>query len=142
MTSVKLRAKGGPLINGHNRHVRSQQSLVCNETPVPEPDFMVLRGTLGDYADLPAAADAWGVVEVADASYERDVGEKLTGYARAGVRQYVVINLRNRTAEVYVNPDSTAGAYPPPTVVPADQSLALRVGENETLPVPSLDLLP
>ena len=39
-------------INSPARHVRSQQPLVCSETHVPEPDFMVLRGTLGDYADL------------------------------------------------------------------------------------------
>src|SRR5690349_18498685 len=40
------------------RHVESQQPLVCSETHVPEPNFMVLRGTLNDYTDLPAAADA------------------------------------------------------------------------------------
>jgi hypothetical protein len=78
-------------INDSTRHVRTQQPLICSETHVPEPDFMILRGTLSDYTDLPQASDAWCVVEVADASYERDIGEKLVGYALAGVRQHVVI---------------------------------------------------
>ena len=129
-------------INNAERHVESQQPLVCTETHVPEPDFMVLRGTLDDYADLPTAADAWCVLEVADASYERDAGEKLTAYARAGVGQYIILNLRNRTAEVYAAPDTTAGTYPPPQVIPADGSLPLRVGAEEFLAVGMGDVLP
>jgi hypothetical protein len=128
-------------INGPTRHVRSQQPLVCSDTHMPEPDFMVLRGTLDDYADLPTAADAYCVVEVADSSYERDTGEKLIGYAKAGVRQYVVINLRNRTAEVYSDPDPVAGRYPPPKVVGAGESLVLRIGEGESFAVRLSELL-
>ncbi len=74
-------------INDGRRHVQSQQPLVCSETHVPEPDFAVIRGTLDDYAGIPTAADTFSVVEVADASYERDAGEKLAGYARAGVKR-------------------------------------------------------
>jgi hypothetical protein len=103
---------------------------------------MVLRGTLEQYTDLPTAADAWCVVEVADSSYERDAGDKLAGYARAGVVQYVIVNLRNRTAEVYTNPDPAAGTYPPPQVVTAGQQLGLRVGEGDVFPVLLADILP
>ena len=130
------------LIDNDRRHVESQQPLVCTETHVPEPDFMVLRGTLDSYADLATAADAFCVVEVADASYERDAGEKLTGYARAGVVQYVILNLRNRTAEIYAGPDASAGTYPPPVIVTAEGSPSLRVGDGETLDVPLRDVLP
>lgn len=129
-------------IDGSGRHVESQQPLVCSEIHVPEPDFMVLRGVLEDYTDLPNAADAWCVVEVADASYERDVGEKLRGYALAGVAQYIIINLRNRTAEVYTGPDASAGIYPPPRVVAESETLALRVGADEVFGVILRDLLP
>lgn len=130
------------VIDSDLRHVESQQPLVCGEGDVPEPDFMVLRGRLDDYADLPAAADAWCVVEVADSSYERDAGEKLAAYAQAGVGQYVILNLRNRTAEVYATPDREAGTYPPPHVVSAEQDLALRVGDGEFHTLPLTDLLP
>src|SRR5688500_2545667 len=72
-------------INDARRHLRTQSTLVCSETHAPIPDAVVLRGALADYRDrLPAAADVWCVIEVADSSYERDTGEKLAGYARAG----------------------------------------------------------
>lgn len=118
-------------INSGVRHIRTQQPLACSETHVPQPDFMVLRGTLADYTHLPTAADAWCVVEVADSSYERDASDKLRGYARAGVQQYIIINLRNRTAEVYTAPDTASESYPPPLVVQAEQELLLRVGDGE-----------
>jgi hypothetical protein len=124
------------------RHVRTQQPLVCSETHVPQPDFMVLRGVLADYSDLPKAADAWCVVEVADSSYERDLGIKLRGYALAGVGQNIIINLRNRTAEVYAIPDPTAGSYATPRVIEESGTLSLRVGENESFDVALRDLLP
>lgn len=129
-------------INNDRRHVQSQQPLVCSDTHVPEPDFAVIRGALDDYTDLPTAADAWCVVEVADASYERDAGEKLRGYARAAVGQYIIINLRNRTAEVYAAPNAAAGSYPSPTIISEVQELPLRVGDAETLRVPLAELLP
>src|SRR5437879_393206 len=56
-------------INNPERHVETQQPLVCSETYVPQPDFMILRGALDDYTDLPTAADAFCVIEVADSSY-------------------------------------------------------------------------
>jgi hypothetical protein len=129
-------------ISNSRRHVQSQQPLVCSETHVPEPDFDIIRGTLDDYDDNPNASDAWCVVEVSDASYERDAREKLAGYARAGVVQYIILNLRNRTAEVYTNPDAAAGTYAPPQVVPETQPLALRVGEDEFFTVVLAEVLP
>ena len=129
-------------ISDGRRHVQSQQPIVCSETHVPEPDFAVIRGTLDEYDDLPAATDAFSVVEVADASYERDSGEKRVGYARAGVAQYIVLNLRNRTAEVYTHPDTSAGSYASLHVVAEDQPLLLRVGESEFFPVALADILP
>jgi hypothetical protein len=129
-------------INSPGRHVRSQQPLVCSDTHQPEPDFMIVRGTLDDYSDLPTAADAFCVVEVADASYERDTGEKLEAYARAGVVQYVVLNLRNQTAEVYTDADRAEGTYPPPRVLAADAMLAFNTGADEAFAVRVAEVLP
>ena len=129
-------------INSPSRHVESQQPIVCSDTHVPEPDFLVVRGTLEEYSDLPLAADAFCVIEVADSSYERDAGEKLVGYARAGVMQYIIINLRNRTAEVYGGPDAVAGTYPPPQIVAEIQALSIRVAEDEIYSTTLRDLLP
>jgi hypothetical protein len=140
--SVELLSSLRKFIDNGRRHVESQQPLVCSNIHQPEPDFMVLRGTLVDYTDLPLAADAYCVVEVADSSYERDAGEKRVGYARAGVLQYVIVNLRLRTAEVYTNPDRMAGTYPPPEIIGEGQILSLRVGESEAFDVKFSELLP
>lgn len=125
-----------------SRHARSQQPLVCSETHMPEPDFAVVRGVIHDYDDHPTANCAYCVVEVADSSYERDAGEKLEGYARAGVAQYVIINIRNRTAEVYITPDVGAGTYSPPRIVAENEALDLRVGDGEFFSIPLADVLP
>jgi hypothetical protein len=130
-------------INDARRHLCTQSALVCTETHAPIPDGVVLRGTLTDYRErLPIAADTYCVIEVADSSYERDSGEKLAGYARAGVQQYIILNLRNRTAEVYTNPDAAAETYPPPQVIAEGDSLSLRVGEAEHFTVRLADVLP
>ena len=130
-------------INDERRHLRTESTLVCTETHAPIPDCVILRGKLSDYrARHATGADAYCVIEVADSSYERDAGDKLRGYARAGIVQYVIINLRNRTAEVYAQPDAAAGTYPPPQVVAETEPLALRVGDGEFFIVPLRDVLP
>jgi hypothetical protein len=58
------------------------------------------------------------------------------------VQQYIILNLRTRSAEIYTSPDTSAGTYPPPQIVPADDNLRLRIGNAEFLPVPMLDVLP
>ena len=103
---------------------------------------MVLRGALDTYTDLPLASQAFCVIEVADSSYERDTGEKLAGYARAGVVQYIIVNLRNRTAEVYRNPDSSAGTYAKPQILSAEGTLAIQIGDADVFSIGLADLLP
>jgi hypothetical protein len=57
-------------------------------------------------------------------------------------RMGYVINLRNRTAEVYANPDPVAGTYPPPQIIPDSGTLSLRAGDAEFFEVPLRDVLP
>jgi Uma2 family endonuclease len=130
-------------LNSEVRHVESQQPLACNDTLEPQPDFMVVRGRLDEIGDDgPSAGDVFCVVEVADSSYERDSGVKLTGYATAGVPQYVIINLRNRTAEVYANADPSTGTFTTTLIVQENEMLSLRVGEGELFNVPLASVLP
>lgn len=130
-------------INNDRRHLRIQSTLVCSDTHAPIPDGAILRGALGDYRNrLPKADDALCVIEVADSSYERDAAEKLAGYARAAVAQYVIVNLRNRTAEVYTDPDVSAGTYSGPQVVTERQILSLQVGDPDFFSIELAGLLP
>ena len=129
-------------IDSPDRHVRTQLPIVCDAGQMPEPDFAILRGTNDDYMDrLPTAADALCVVEVADSSLERDRDEKLPAYARAGVPRYVILNLRNRTAEVYTQPDRSAGVYLKMGVVLLDGTVALLADGEPAATVPLVSLL-
>ena len=131
------------LIDSDDRHVQILLPIVCGYDQMLEPDFAVVRGSDADYLDrLPSAADALCVVEVADSSLERDRDEKLPIYARAGVRQYVILNLRSRTAEVYEQPTPSAGTYPPPKVVPIGGAIALDIGADQPLIVDLSNVLP
>lgn len=130
-------------IKTETRFLRTENTLVCSPNHAPIPDACILRGTLRDYsARFPTAADAWCVVEVADSSYERDAGDKLVGYARAGVEQYVIINLRNRTAEVFTVPIPASGTYSVRTVIDEREKLSLQIGAADFFQVALTNLLP
>ena len=71
--------------------VRVQLPMIPTETDEPEPDFAVVRGRLADLREHPSTAAL--VVEVANESLSRD-RRKARLYARAGVEEYWIVNLR------------------------------------------------
>ncbi|RBP12033.1 Uma2 family endonuclease [Roseiarcus fermentans] len=76
----------------------------------PEPDVMLLRPRNGDYKDRhPGAADVLLLVEVSESSLAYDRGTKLPLYARFGVPEVWIADLRGAAVEVYRQPDG--GAY-------------------------------
>jgi len=84
---------------------------VCSEAPVqlpasmPEPDAMVVRGELRQYCRQRMRAEHIGlVVEVADASLQRDQVFKKSIYAQAGIPVYWLVNLSDGRIEVYTDP--------------------------------------
>ncbi len=93
--------------NGWN--VRSEAPLVLPSGPTgrdsePEPDLAVVRGDIRDYAARhPRPADMALVVEVAESSLREDRA-KLARYAWAGIPTAWIVNLNDRTFEVYANP--------------------------------------
>jgi Uma2 family endonuclease len=114
----------------------------------PEPDGVIVRGAIEDYADRhPGPADVALVIEVAETSLERDRGLKLRSYARAGIPAYWIVNLLERQVEVHTDPD--ASASPTPTyrrrevIGPAAAvSLALPAGRQPPATIPVQALLP
>ncbi len=100
-------ALGGVLPAGWSISVQDPVGLDESE---PEPDVFVFRGRHRDYpTDHPTAADAPLVVEVADTSLSRDRTWKRSIYARNGIPTYWIVNLVDRTLEVYSAP--VAGEY-------------------------------
>ncbi len=71
-----------------------------------EPDLAVARGSREDYRTRhPEPRDIALLVEVADASLDRDRGEKRAAYAKGLVPVYWIVNLIDRQVEVYSNPE-------------------------------------
>lgn len=87
-------------------HLRAQEPVTTTDSE-PEPDVAVVRGSPRDYlARHPSSSEVALIVEVADDSLKRDRGTKLRLYARAGIPEYWIVNLRARIVEVYRDPRS------------------------------------
>jgi Uma2 family endonuclease len=79
-----------------------------------EPDAMVLRGSLRDYAGRRrTSANAAVFIEVADTSYDYDRNDKWVTYAAARVPIYWILDLNGRRLEVHTEPtgEGEAAAY-------------------------------
>jgi hypothetical protein len=85
--------------------VAIQCPLVLATDSQPEPDLMLLREKVGNYAEaLPAPQDVLLLVEVADTSLDYDRVTKLPLYAQHGIAEVWIVNLRERQIEVYQQP--------------------------------------
>lgn len=90
--------------------VSSQLPLIADASSVPEPDFAVLPGRLEDYLTRHPTR-AFLVVEIADSSLVQDRLTKSRIYARAGVPDYWIVNLRHFVVEWYSDPDPDLRVY-------------------------------
>jgi len=91
-------------------HIRQEQPLRIPDYDEPEPDLVLVRGAIMDYAGRhPDPADVALVGEVAETTLDRDQGEKCAAYARGGVPVYWIINLIDNRIEVYTDPNPVYG---------------------------------
>lgn len=86
--------------------VLPQAPLDLGESSEPQPDVAVYAGVPADYMDV-KPTQALLVVEVADSSIRYDRGQKASLYAKAGIEDYWIINLKDCTLEVYRTPMAT-----------------------------------
>jgi Uma2 family endonuclease len=90
--------------------VRVQSPIVLDDYSEPQPDVTLLRLRADFYAQShPTPEDVLLVVEVADSSIEIDRDVKLPLYARAGIRQVLLVNIPAGVIESYSQP--TNGVY-------------------------------
>jgi len=120
---------------GSGWHPRLRSPLALDDDSEPEPDVAVVAGIPLDYIGAHPSTAAL-VVEVAESSLRLD---RVKGglYARAGIREYWIANLVNRTLEVHREPHSAAESThgwvyrsiellgPPATVTPLAAPTAL-----------------
>ena len=124
---------------GERATVRCQSSLILQPHSVPEPDVVVVPGSISTY-DKAHPTAALLAVEVADSSLAQDRITKAALYAAAGVPEYWIINLRDDRVEALRAPTPEAGRY-------GDMRLAGRGDTIELVSLPGAvvavnDLLP
>src|SRR5262245_55613474 len=94
---------------GGGWHARRHSPVALGDFSEPEPDVAVVAGEPDDYIAAHPSSPAL-VVEVADSSLRLDRRFKAAIYARAGLREYWIVNLVDRAVEVYREPQAPAGA--------------------------------
>jgi Uma2 family endonuclease len=99
--------------------VREEKPIHLSSDSELVPDITVVRGVRTDYLDHhPVPEEIVAIVEVADNSSAKDLGEKAQSYARAGVADYwvvlaneaAIIRHRQPAAEGYAEVTRLAGA--------------------------------
>ncbi len=85
--------------------VRVETPVTLKPRSVPEPDLMIVRGTVRDYLQRQTVpGDVVICIEIADSSLLQDSWVKLPAYAQAGIPISWIVNLRDNRLEVYEKP--------------------------------------
>ena len=102
-TAVGLTADALRAAFGSGWLVREQDPVALDDESEPEPDVIVVPGRRRDYSHAHPERPAL-IVEVADSSMSFDRRYKGSLYARAGIADYWIVNIRRRVLEVYREP--------------------------------------
>lgn len=85
--------------------VRNQNPILLDDFSEPEPDVVLTVPPRETYLTKhPTPDDILLIVEVSDSTVNFDRYDKGAAYSRAGIRQYLLVNLENKTVEDYQNP--------------------------------------
>lgn len=89
--------------------VQTQAPLHFGKRSEPEPDIAVIKGQMDDYpTEHPTTADL--IVEVSDKTLYYDRKRKASLYAKAGIADYWILNLKKHQLEVFRRPIPDAEA--------------------------------
>jgi Uma2 family endonuclease len=125
-------------------YVDTQEPITTPDSE-PEPDVMIVRGETRQYLDRhPGPEDLALVVEVAEATLERDRTLKKQIYAVAGIAVYWIINLPQRRVEVYTDPSGPGDApdYAQRRDYGIDDAVPVVIQGQEINSIAVRDLLP
>ena len=92
---------------GRGYWVREEKPVALDDLSAPEPDLVVVRGQPRDYLGRGHPSHPLLTVEVAVTSLALDRVRKGALYARAGIEDYWVVNLKADVLEIYREPVRT-----------------------------------
>jgi Uma2 family endonuclease len=90
---------------GNRAVIRNQNPIVLDDYSEPEPDIVLVAPPRKQYLERhPTPTDILLIIEIADTTLKNDRDVKGLAYARAGIAQFVLVNLNNNTIENYRQP--------------------------------------
>jgi Uma2 family endonuclease len=118
-------------------HAREEKPIRLSAYFDPQPDVAVVRGPAGTYDErFPGPEDVLLVVEVSDSSLEQDRTIKLAAYAEAAIPEYWLVNLPDRSLEVYRDP--VAGEYRIRRILRGGEEIVPLFAAGAAVPVSAL----
>lgn len=102
-----------------------------NPTSEPEPDITVLNRSDDQLTENPMPADIALIVEVSNSTLDHDLGPKAKLYARAGIPEYWVIDIKGHCIHQHRDP-STEG-YASLRVVASNETLSTLAQPSASL---------
>jgi Uma2 family endonuclease len=121
------------------------QSAVTTDDSESEPDLAIVRTDESDFlVRHPSSDDIGLLIEVADSMLQQDRQGKARLYARAGIVEYWIVNLRDRQLEVFREPSGPTDAptYARALVLKPEESVELRLDGQVIATIPVAELLP
>ena len=98
--------------NDRSIYIITQDPIQLNDLSEPEPDLVIVKGTVLDYTEHhPYPKDIHLVVEIADSTLKQDCQVKDKLYAKAGIAEYWVVDIKNRQINIFRNPTPTGYAH-------------------------------
>lgn len=108
VTSLHLLANALREQLGNTALVRTQDPIQLDDFSEPEPDLVIVKGTVLEYAEQhPRPEHVYLVVEVTDSTLKQDCEIKEKLYAQAGLIDYWVVNLKKRQLHIFRDPTPT-----------------------------------
>ncbi|HEX8847713.1 MAG TPA: Uma2 family endonuclease [Pyrinomonadaceae bacterium] len=119
--------------------VRSQNPILLSDLSEPEPDLVIVAPPKQNYySQHPKSSDVLLIMEIAESSLRLDRNTKGRLYARAGIIQYLILNVNEMEIEDYREP--SADGYRRKQTYKAGQSFNLVAFPSIKIEVS--DLLP
>jgi Uma2 family endonuclease len=117
--------------------VMPQLPLTLGDFSEPEPDLAVVRAE-DARSNEEHPRTALLVVEVARSTLNKDRNLKAALYARFGIAEYWIVNLKDACVEVYRDPDTRAGRYRTASTLSLDDTLTCESVPGLTVSVSAL----
>jgi Uma2 family endonuclease len=117
--------------------IRTQDPIHLDDSSEPEPDLVIVRGEILDYIDRhPQPTDIHLLVEVADSTLSYDCQVKDKVYAKAGIPEYWVIDIKNRQVHIFRDPQATG--YASQLILAESQTVSLFAFPAVIMPIGSI----